>query len=179
MKKILVKLFFVLSVMCVISCTEKKNNTDFLYHFEQTENSGVNIPIVEIPVNNEGKYFIIDTGANMSLIDEEYYEKNEDDFQYIKTIDMTIQGISGGKDVTSAYIMAELGDSIKIKHQFMTSNLKGVISNIKNSCGREIIGLIGADYLIRYDFSVDFKNRAIYRNVIPLDSIINKQLVLK
>lgn len=179
MKKIFVKLFFVLSVICVVSCTDNKNNTDFLYYFEQTESNGVNTPIVKIPVNNEGKYFIIDTGANMSLIDETYYLKNSEDFQFIKNIDLTIQGISGGKDVQSAYIIGELGDSLKIKHQFMTSDLKGVISNIKSSCGREVIGIIGADYLRRYDFSVDFKNGAMYRNVIPLDSIINNYLVLK
>ena len=31
---------------------------------------------------------------------------------------------------------------------------------------------------IRYDFSVDFKNRAIYRNVMPLDSIIKNDLAM-
>lgn len=60
----------------------------------------------------------------------------------------------------------------------MTSDLRGVISNIKSTCGREIIGIIGSDYLIRYDFSVDFKNRAIYRNVMPLDSIIKNDLAM-
>lgn len=175
MKTRLIKLILVLSVFSTIfvtSCTNGGKNTDFLYHFEQTENSGINTPITKIPVDGNGKYFIIDTGANMSLIDEKYYEKNKIEFQFLKTIDITIQGISGGKDVQASYIIGELGDSIKINHQFMTSDLTGVISNIKNACGIEIIGIIGADYLIRYDFSVDFKNRAIYRNTLPLDSII-------
>lgn len=179
MKRKIVKLFLVLSVLCTLcitSCDNGRKNTDFLYYFEQTEHDGINTPIVNIPLNDCNKYFIIDTGANMSLIDETYYLKHKEDFQFIKYIDLTINGISGGQDVQTAYIIGELGDSIKIQHQFMTSNLKGVISNIKTACGCEIIGIIGSDYLIRYDFSVDFKNRAIYRNIMPLDSIMKKMI---
>lgn len=181
MKRKIVKLFLVLSMLCTLcitSCDNGKKNTDFLYYFEQTENDGINTPITNIPVNGEEKYFIIDTGANMSLIDETYYLKHKNDFQFIKYIDLTVHGVSGGKDVQASYIIGELGDSVKIQHQFMTSDLRGVISNIKSACGHEIIGIIGSDYLIRYDFSVDFKNRAIYRNVMPLDSIIKNDLAM-
>lgn len=182
MKKQLFKSFFLIlmfGVFFMTSCTENKKNTDFMYYFENTENDGVNTPITKIPVNGVYKYFIIDTGANMSMIDETYYLNNKNDFQFLKELDMTIQGVVGGKDVKSSYIVGELGDSIRIKHHFITSDLRGVISNINSACGYKIIGIIGSDYLLRYNFSVDFRNRAIYRNILPLDSIIKKEMTMK
>ena len=68
MKRKIVKLFLVLSVLCTLcitSCDNGKKNTDFLYYFEQTENDGTNTPITNIPVNGEEKYFIIGIGINV------------------------------------------------------------------------------------------------------------------
>lgn len=181
MKKVIngLVLFMLIASSFLFSCQNKNTNTDFLYQFEHASQYGVNIPIIKVKVGESNKYFIVDTGANMSMIDESYYLKHRDDFIFLKELDMTLSGINGGKDVNAAYIMAELGDSLKIKHQFITSDLKSVVNNIKSSCGVEIVGIIGADYLMKYEFSVDFKNNAVYRNVLPLDSIIRKEIVMK
>lgn len=167
-----------LIVIILFSCDNKKYKTnDFIYSFENTDYNGVYTPISKFKINNSYKYFIIDTGANMSMIDETYYEGHKDDFKFIKELDMTLSGVSGDKDVKSKYIIAEIGDSIKISHSFITSNLSGVIYNIKSSCGYDIIGIIGADYLNRYDICVDFKNDIAYRSFLNKDSIITKSSI--
>lgn len=173
MKKI-IQALFLLCIFFVYSCNNNKNeNRELVYDFENSQISGIYTPISKIKVNGVYKHFIIDSGANMSMIDESYYERNEKDFQFIKELDMTLSGVSGDKDVKAKYIVAELGDSIKIKHQFITSNLQGVIYNIRESIGIDIIGIIGADYLNKYDFCIDFYNKAVYRNQAELDSILN------
>ena len=168
---IYVLLFSLLSCAC-ISCSENMNKNKFVSKIKDTSINGIYIPISKITINGNKEYFIIDTGANISMIDFEYYKNNQEKFTFLKDIDITINGISGDKDVSEKYVLAEIGDSLKLNQQFMTSDLSDIIHNIKNVCGFKIVGIIGSDYLNKYNFCVDFNNNALYINKAPLDSIL-------
>lgn len=154
------------------SCEDKKTN-DKVYYFENRSTSDVHTPIIRLNLNGVEKYWIIDTGANMSLIDNDFYENNKTCFDYITSLDMTLNGVSGSKNYNAHYISAELGDSVVIMHQFLTSDLSSVRKNIKNRLNIDIVGIIGSDYLDKYSYTVDFYNRTLYRHEIKIDSLFN------
>ena len=62
MKKIL---FLILMVFSLLSCNNKKTNSDILY-FENPSYEECNIPVIETCLDSTKVCFIIDTGANMS-----------------------------------------------------------------------------------------------------------------
>lgn len=174
-----IKFFIIFMIVLLtgisISCNKNKenDNSETTFYFENTNTSSVYIPIIKININGIESNFIIDTGANMSLIDEKFYQEHQNTFQFLNEIDMTLNGVSGGKDYKAHYILGEIGDNIKIKHHFLTSDLTSVVNNIKSSMGITVVGILGADYLDRYGFTVDYMNRAIYRHNIPLDTLLN------
>ena len=132
-----------------ISCSHKEPSKD-VYYFENSSSSSVHTPIIKLKLNGKDKHWIVDTGANMSLIDEEFYQENENEFEYITDFDMTLNGVSGSKNYVARYVSCELGDSITIVHQFLTSDLSGVKENIKSRLNVDVVGIIGSDYLDRY-----------------------------
>lgn len=166
-------LIFIALLVFWTSCNNKEQNND-VYAFENITTSDVHTPIIELKLNGSGKYWIVDTGANMSLIDETFYEKNKDEFCYIKDFEMTLNGVSGSKNYVTRYVSCELGDSIIITHQFLTSDLSGVKKNIKDRLNIDIVGIIGSDYLDRYSYTIDFYNRLLYRHKINVDSLFKK-----
>lgn len=153
------------------SCDEKKNNKNETFYFENGVSSNVYTPLIDMKLNGVERTFIVDTGANMSLIDDSFYKDNENDFQFLSEIDMTLNGVAGTKNYKAYYILGGLGDDNSLKYQFLTSDLSGVRNSIKTSTGIDIIGILGADYLNRYGFTVDFVHKAIYRFIVPLDSL--------
>lgn len=159
--------------MGALSCNDKKSNSGTTYYFENKSSLNVHTPILKMALNGKMQNWIIDTGANMSLIDESFYNNNTDDFEYLTEVDMTLNGVSGSKDYKAHYVLGELGTDFKLKHQFLTSDLTGVINNMKSRLGVDIVGIIGADYLDKYGFTVDYFNKAVYRHTIPLDSLMN------
>lgn len=169
--KIAVLLF--VSFSFITSCGEKKKeHVDMQYEMVNRDYQGIYTPIVEMPVNGKMRYFIVDTGANLSMIDESFYQGNKEDFNFLKEIEMTINGVSGSASSTSSYINTVLGDSITILHSFVTNDLTGVVNNIRTNTGKRIVGIIGADFLNRYDFNVDFFNNMVY---VKQDTLTNKK----
>lgn len=170
-----IRLFAIIATCMALlfsSCEKKKENTETINHFENTISTDVYTPIVSMQLNGVERHWIIDSGANMSLIDETFYQDHKDDFLYLSSVDMTLNGVSGASDYTANTIFAELGyGNNKISHQFVTSNLVGVRKTIKQRIGIDVVGLIGADILSRYGYSIDFYNNAIYRHSTPIDSI--------
>lgn len=165
-------LIFVALLAFGISCSRKEQNND-VHLFENSSASSVYTPIIKLNLNGNSQYWIVDTGANMSLIDETFYQENENEFDYITDFDMTLNGVSGSKNYTAHYVSCELGDSVTIIHQFLTSDLSGVKKNVKDRLNVEIVGIIGSDYLDRYSYTIDFYNRALYRHKVELDSILS------
>lgn len=170
----LIYYFIALFFITFGSCVNKDHNANDVYLFENKYSTDVHTPVVEMDLNGKPKYWIIDTGANMSIIDSKYYHENESDFTYLTNIDMTLNGVSGSKDYEALYVSAIIGDSITINHQFLTSDLTGVINNMKERLNVDIIGILGADYLDRYSYTVDFYNKSMYINKLPLDSLLKK-----
>ena len=85
MKKIIVLFLLILCAAC--SPSNQNNMKDFTY--------AGNIPIIGDTINNEVVHFIVDSGANISLINSEYYNNNRDELTLADEVDLRLFGISG------------------------------------------------------------------------------------
>lgn len=177
MKNFSISSYFItlLAIFLLFGCSGSKNeNYDgYTHDFINSPISAVYIPIVEIELNGKPQYWVIDTGANLSVVDNGFYENHEDDFEYLDNMDMTLNGVSSSVSYISTYLNGIIGKGEDtINHQFITSDLSSVRQNIKENLGISIAGILGSDFLDKYDYVVDFKYDIIYRQTMPLDSIL-------
>lgn len=118
----------------------------------------VKVPVISFENNNQTFHFIIDSGASHSIIDInsivnfKYKEKDGKSRVY---------GVEGNK-IDSTIVIVEL---TKKNYHFINMFQilpVGGFENIKNKYGIEISGLIGNDFLSKYEFIMDFKNLKYY-----------------
>lgn len=150
------KYFWVILLgLFMFSCTPEKK-TDFI-HF--SNNYECNIPLVSTYVDGIEVEFIIDTGAAISLIDEDWYSKNQDEVTFVNTVDVQLHGIGGS---TSEKTVDVVGMNLPVGYvTLMESDLSSVKNKLKND-GYNVIGIIGSDFLKTRNYIIDFEKRMIY-----------------
>lgn len=157
-----------LIIMLFLAVGCRPTNTESLLYFENKYTEACNIPVVKSQVGNQTAYFIIDTGANTSLIDSDYYRTHQELFVFSHTVDVQYHGIGGStEEMTVDVVIGELsiGDVI-----FMESDLSSVRRQLQIE-GYNIIGIIGSDFFERTLSIIDYGNRALYFASLDLDSL--------
>lgn len=154
MKKI-ISILFIFALL--YSCKEPNpKETPFENKYDQY----INIPIVKKTIKGKRVLFILDSGANISIVDSAWYKKNSDLFGYSETISMRVTGISGAIQIKSNIVHAEIDDTDVV---FTTSNISPVINNLRRH-GYSIIGILGSDYLSDNNLVIDYRNKAVYQH---------------
>lgn len=143
-------------VFLLISCENKNNEiNEFKTSIFNIEN---NIPIITVKLNNKKVNLIIDTGSELSIIDEKYYKKNND----FNVIDSTMININtlNGEQINKVYIINGIvNDSINIK--LYTMDISNVINDMFIKQQIFIDGIIGVDFLYENNLIIDFKNKTL------------------
>lgn len=144
----------------LISCS-KSENTNTIKYFENKQWNEINVPVIKMKFDGKERFFIVDTGANQSVIDNSFYTLNKDAFDIIRETEVNYHGITGSK-TTKAYILSAY---IEGKHNiFMTSDISGVVKTIKDKLNITIAGIIGSDFFERNKVIIDFNNRNLIFN---------------
>lgn len=157
MKKFLIVLIFGL---LLISCDNTKTQNDFI-------NVDCNIPIIECVLDNDTVNLIIDTGAEYSLINQQYYRNNTEKFKLVNQVETQFSGI-GGVTTQTASVVGTFTSFGYIT--FVEQDLQAVVKSLPQY---NIVGLIGSDFLKSYNFIIDYKMRKIYPYQ-QIDSIYGK-----
>lgn len=119
----------------------------------------VNLPVVTFE-NNGNKYnFIIDTGANDSIINEScenilvtpHKSKN------------IVQGIIGDNKKCHTVTIEFSYKNMTFETMFNVVDLKALFDTIKEDYGVTIHGILGTNFLDKYNYIIDFKDYVIYR----------------
>lgn len=143
-------------VFLLISCENKNNEiNEFKTSIFNTKN---NIPVITVKLNNKKVNLIIDTGSELSIIDEKYYKKNND----FNVIDSTMININtlNGEQINKVYIINGIvNDSINIK--LYTMDISNVINDMFIKQQIFIDGIIGVDFLYENNLIIDFKNKTL------------------
>jgi len=145
------KFFIVLMLSLVLfSCDNTKTQNEFV-------NVDCNIPIIECVLGNDTVNMIVDTGAEYSLINSEYFQKNQDNFHVMNEIGTQFFGIGGVLETKVAKVInAETSLGIMT---LVEQDLSAVVQSLPEY---NVVGLIGSDFLKSRNYIVDYKIRRIY-----------------
>lgn len=119
----------------------------------------VSLPVVTFE-NNGNKYnFIIDTGANDSIINSAC----EDIMVSPHTVKNTVQGILGNDTKCSTVLIEFKYKDMIFETMFNVVDVSELFNSIKNDYGITVHGILGTNFLDKYNYIIDFKDYIIYR----------------
>jgi len=145
MKKIF---FIIILVFTIISCNKDNDIPDSI---DFVISGG--LPMIKCELNGKVGYFLIDTGANISIIDEGV--TNKYNVTIYSFLDLTVDGIGGENPLYQTN-----NTKLTYKGQVMRVNFKSTdLSNLTNHLG--FVGIIGSDFLIQNKIIIDYKNKVI------------------
>lgn len=118
-------------------------------------NLSVNMLVIDFKNNGNILHFIVDTGSLYSVINEGILP-----FIIHKPIDKTSTGFGiEGNVVDVSFTDIELENKgIIYKDSFEIMDLTTAFKNIKEEYGFDVAGLIGSEFLDKYDCIIDYKS---------------------
>lgn len=122
-----------------------------------------NLPIIALYSNKNTLNFLLDSGSNISHICKEYY-----DSLGAKLLGTYEEGEVAGLGATNTGIVmcnATLEDILGNKYNInlsISDQLSAVTNKIETETGVKIHGLLGTDFLKRYNYVMDFKSLSVY-----------------
>jgi hypothetical protein len=150
--------FLVISALFSCSkpdCSETKNDSTAVVVKFISANK---IPVVEGTINGKLAYFIVDSGASLSVLDINQDRKFSFDSY---PINEEAEGYGG-----AAKFYQVLGVSVKVggkylHNQFRSQNLSNIVEIIRQNEGVYISGILGSDVWKDLDAVIDYKARTI------------------
>lgn len=116
-------------------------------------------PIIMLENNGKILNFVVDTGANKSMIDSTVLQ--ECNYKKLNKKTNNI-GIEGKAEALNNIQMNLKGRKSEYVEEFNVTDLSTVVEHIKNNTGVTIHGLIGTPFLTKYNYVLDFEELVIY-----------------
>lgn len=158
MKKLIILLLISLSL---VACKkEVVVSNDFVYSHKILQRDF--LPIVEGTLNDKTAYFLLDTGASLSILDLK--KSSEYGVKIGNTEDVGIGGYGG---VTSD--INELQNvNLRLGTEYMDGKFSGkdiqyLIRGVRDNTGFEIVGIIGNNNIAGSNLILDFENDVILK----------------
>lgn len=134
----------------------KNNRISFKEALDLTE-----LPVVTFIGNEKKLNFLIDTGANNSIINESVVNSmklNTETFEGVET------NTAGGNIVLNKVVNLEIKyDDRRIYNEcFLVANLDEAFSSIKGDTGVTIHGILGNKFFANHKYIIDFDALALY-----------------
>ncbi len=143
--------------LSLFSCDGKNDGN--IKKFENMFNYNDAMPVVKLNVGSKKANFIIDTGSQISIIDDDFYLANMNNFNYVENCRKDIMTVGG--TVSSGLIIAStfLNDSIPVF--FYITDINSIQKNVFTNTGCNVQGIIGCDFLYENKVIIDFKEKKI------------------
>lgn len=152
------KISILIIILLISNILLIKNRSPKVIPFKNSHNEDIRIPIIQKDINNEKVLFILDSGANISIIDSTWYYNNKHMFTEAEDINMVLTGISGVVSINSKIIYTEIDEDYVV---FTITDLIPVTQNLSRQ-GFKIVGILGSDYLKDNNLIIDYKKQAVY-----------------
>lgn len=118
------------------------------------------IPVVEGKINGKRAYFIIDTGASCSILNQSVSDRFG--FKSFIRNDEHVMGLHGEAKINQAFnCKVEVGPLKLSNVVFRTKHMDSFVSVIQSHENIEIAGIIGSDIFNRYGIAINFKSNTI------------------
>jgi hypothetical protein len=118
------------------------------------------IPIVEGKINGKRAWFIIDTGASVSILNRS--NARHFGFKCFDSYSVSVVGFGGESKMNEAFnCKVEFGPLLLKNISFRARHMNDLTDVIRQHENIEIAGIIGADVFNRYKIAIDFKKSTI------------------
>jgi len=118
------------------------------------------IPVIEGKINGKRAYFIVDTGASCSLLNEQAAGRYG--FKYRARSEEQVVGLNGQAKINMAFNYDVQLGTIRLKQAiFRTRHLTELTTIIRANDHIDVAGIIGADILKRYGMVIDFNSNSV------------------
>lgn len=149
---------------------------EFKYHFEafkfkinkegdiipllQYDFSKSGIPIIEVKINKNSYKFMLDSGANVNILDKRVFDTLEN----IETSESSGLTTANG-DITGNNIKAKIQFKQKQKkfiEDFEIFDMSGPFDSIESRDGVKINGILGSNFFKTHCWTIDFENLVVW-----------------
>ena len=118
----------------------------------------VGLPIVTFHINDRKLHFVLDTGANKSVLNAKIADKLE----AAKNGDSKIVGLDGTtKDCSYTTLNLTYRDST-YQENFQVVDMTATFKEIKKMYGVTLHGVLGSSFMEKYKYILDFKDMIAY-----------------
>lgn len=161
-------LIFLIVIQIIIRIPFKKNKNNFSYttknHYVESFQNSFNrcgFPIIQLKINNKFKYFLVDTGASVNMIRDDYFKEIKHIFPEYSDNNSSLSSVSKDIQCKKANIDLKYKDLEFNNEEFLISQLNTFKIN-KDYYGVDIVGIIGSPLMNKYNWTISFKSLFIY-----------------
>ena len=147
------------TIICTILYRNLKTEEDDKMSIKESMDL-VNLPVVTFENNGERYNFIIDTGANDSIIDE-----NCDIVASPSSLNNNLVGINSSLKECNTVVINFNYKNTAFETVFNVVDLSELFDAIKTNYGVTVHGILGTVFLDKYNYIIDFKDYIIYRKL--------------
>lgn len=127
--------------------------------FKNKEWQEIKPPIIQFEVSGEKRYFMVDSGSDISILNTIEAKKLHDDYK-IGNVKCDISTVNGSMEQVSMFYYLKI---LNIKQRFYTRDLS-YINNIYDDENIKLFGILGADWLQNRKAVIDYNKRIIILN---------------
>lgn len=154
------KLLFGLMILLSLTTCQKEVSNEFTYSHQILSRDF--LPIVEGTLNGKRAFFLLDTGASVSILDL----KSSTNYN-VKIGNIEDIGIGGYGGVTSdvnnlSNVNLMLGTE-RMKDDFSGKDIQYLVQAIRKNTGYTIVGIIGNNNITESRLILDFENNVILK----------------
>ena len=159
-KSVLMKTLLILAISALFSCSKpdcsetKNDSTAVVVKFI----SANKIPVVEGTINGKRAYFIVDSGASLSVLDINQDRKYSFDSY---PINEEAEGYGGAAKFYEVQAVDIRIGGKYLHARFRSQNLSNIVEIIRQHEGIYISGILGSDVWKDLDAVIDYKSRTI------------------
>jgi len=154
--KVIYTPLLLLSIVLGCNNQQDKDFTDGSVEFR----SVAQVPIIEGALNNKKAYYIIDSGASFSVLDE----SQSGDYNFI-SYENPEYGSGVGYGGVARFKQAENVNAsiggVRINTTFRSQNLSAISNYLNKQNGVRIVGIIGCDWLKADKIVIDFRDNTL------------------
>ena len=119
---------------------------------------GSETPIVRLDINNTTMHFIIDTGSDISFINENTYQSGHYLFTILDSSILNFNTLNNTNTVIEGTIVTTTLDETLCTN-FTVYDIEHIVDNVFITTGILIDGIIGNDSLREWDAIIDFERQ--------------------
>lgn len=155
---LIILLFAVISAIICNGVEEYKNkNKTKMSFMESMDLTG--LPIVTFLIDNKKYNFLLDTGANYSVINSSLI----DDITHTKIDKQSnVIGMEGNAIISNFIDIVLTYKNKRFQESFQVINMDAAFNKIKKESGVAICGILGSEFFRRYNYILDFKELIVY-----------------